>query len=270
MAFCTKCGNQIGDGVAFCPKCGAPQNAASAAPQNAASATPQQSAPQNTAPQGYGMPQQYGTYTEAPKQQSGVQMDEILNKGKEMGSNAVKKVGKEKIIAGVAILVVLVGLFFIVSGFLKGCGGGANSPKGAVKSFLDATCKGDIVAMMECVAPDNMMDAMYEEMGMTKSEFKEYAKMATAFVDKDELPSYRNLKVETRETLKGDDLEEYIEELAYTFDVEPDELKVKEVRVLEVTCDFKETKDAEWDENDSEEIVVYKIGGKWYIDPSEF
>ena len=53
MAFCTHCGTSINVGAAFCPNCGAPQNAAPApsayAPQNAAPA-PSGYAPQNVAP----------------------------------------------------------------------------------------------------------------------------------------------------------------------------------------------------------------------------
>jgi uncharacterized membrane protein len=32
MAFCSKCGSELAEGIAFCPQCGAPAAAASAAP----------------------------------------------------------------------------------------------------------------------------------------------------------------------------------------------------------------------------------------------
>lgn len=45
MAFCTRCGNRLNDGAAFCSNCGAPQNAAPAAAPTPAPARPAAPAP---------------------------------------------------------------------------------------------------------------------------------------------------------------------------------------------------------------------------------
>lgn len=45
MAFCTRCGNRLNDGAAFCSNCGAPQNAAPAAAPAPAPARPAAPAP---------------------------------------------------------------------------------------------------------------------------------------------------------------------------------------------------------------------------------
>ena len=56
MAYCTKCGTQVADGVKFCTSCGSPMRAAQ--PQ----AAPQQPQPQAAQPQ----PQYAPVYTEEP------------------------------------------------------------------------------------------------------------------------------------------------------------------------------------------------------------
>lgn len=56
MAYCTKCGTQVADGVKFCSSCGSPMGAAQ--PQ----AAPQQPQPQAAQPQ----PQYAPVYTEEP------------------------------------------------------------------------------------------------------------------------------------------------------------------------------------------------------------
>lgn len=56
MAYCTKCGTQVADGVKFCTSCGSPMGAAQ--PQ----AAPQQPQPQAAQPQ----PQYAPVYTEEP------------------------------------------------------------------------------------------------------------------------------------------------------------------------------------------------------------
>ena len=57
MAYCTKCGTQVADGVKFCTSCGSPMGAAQP-----------QAAPQQPQPQPYTQPQpQYApVYTEEP------------------------------------------------------------------------------------------------------------------------------------------------------------------------------------------------------------
>ena len=58
MAYCTKCGTQVADGVKFCTSCGSPMRAAQ--PQ----AAPQQPQPQAAQPQP--QPQYAPVYTEEP------------------------------------------------------------------------------------------------------------------------------------------------------------------------------------------------------------
>ena len=64
MAYCTKCGTQVADGVKFCTSCGSPMRAAQPQPQP----QPQQQAQQAYAQQPYTQPQpQYApVYTEEP------------------------------------------------------------------------------------------------------------------------------------------------------------------------------------------------------------
>jgi uncharacterized membrane protein len=55
MAFCAKCGNQMGDGVKFCPSCGASVAGKSAKPVKAETQTEELQADPNDAEQNKGM-----------------------------------------------------------------------------------------------------------------------------------------------------------------------------------------------------------------------
>ena len=86
MAYCTKCGTQVADGVKFCTSCGSPMRAAQ--PQ----AAPQQPQPQAAQPQPQPQPQQQAQqayaqqpYTQPQPQYAPVYTEEPISTGAYIG-----------------------------------------------------------------------------------------------------------------------------------------------------------------------------------------
>ena len=145
-------------------------------------------------------------------------------------------------------------------------GGKTAKPETIVEKFGDCFIDADVAGIFDLINPDMMEYAMEEE-GMSKSDLNEMA---------DELNEQLTTMYEYIEEMTGEKLNMSFE-IADQWDLDEDELadiqdeydaadvKIEEGKVFEVELTMEVAGQAE---TQSMELVVVKIGGKWYLEPS--
>ena len=225
--FCSNCGEPLEDGIKFCASCGAKVEETEAA-------APQVEETEAAAPQ------VEGEISEPANEPKKLSVSFKVPDFKNITKEDYKKYGK---IAGIA-LACLVAFIVLLSAVFSG-------PRAVVKKFVKGM-NGNVNAIVDVMPP-----FYFEAMDMTKKEYKE--ELREEFEDRDDDEKIK-CKIKKVEKLSSSDAEEYrtmfemIENVVDDFDAS-DIKKFKSVTV-------KLTYDGE---TETEDIIVFKYKGKWYI-----
>ncbi len=251
--FCGKCGNQIPDGVAFCPSCGNATGSAQTQPQTQTQEQPtaipeyytQTQYDTQGQPYGYDNTQTvadpYGSYTPAPK----------------------KKISKNTIIGIAAVAVVAVAVIVALILIIGGLGKGESSPEAAAEAYIEALSKLDADKLLDCI-PDEVLEAAAEDLydgslKELKKEFREEYEEAK----EDGWDIKVKVKVKENEKVSRDELKELKEE----YEDKDCDIKISEARDITVKLTVKGEIDGEdIDETNEQKVRVIKVGRRWYID----
>lgn len=243
--FCTNCGKENADGMSFCVNCGMRLN---------------------TQPQGNAQPQsdvqqpdyeQPNVYQQGYQPNVGQQQDYQPNFGNfnanQVGNkikNLINQKGRTPIIGG-ALVAVIVLIIIICSACTRSMGATVNLLEKAIN-------KQDARMMIDAVMPKKALKRAAKEMDMSRREFEEFLedecedtiddldldgeKIKIKLTDKGDKVSRRDLK----------ELNESLEEMG---------IKAEQAREdVEITIKY---------DGEKEEVTctMYKVGGKWYINP---
>ena len=224
--YCSNCGTQMSDDSLFCPNCGARRDDA----PEPSSVFPEQ----NETPDPVFAPEPTA-------------LKKKLSKGALIG-----------IIAGAAAVVVAAVLLIVL------LGGGSSSWKSVVEKALNADLNSNVSDMMEACMPDEVLNTLLEEHGMTKSEYRQLLKDLQAEYDvymKDE--SYQEylksvkFEVDGSEPLDADEVYELNRYYYRNFGTPMD--YISEALSAHVSYSNGYTSDG------SLELDVVNIHGSWYI-----
>lgn len=169
--------------------------------------------------------------------------------------------GRNKTIGMIAVgAIAVIALFFLVNVIgAIGTPGHEKPLKHMIKAMNSGSYKQFVKAFPDYMVDkfDDTLDYLYDD---------DMDKFMESFTDdlKDEYgKNYKiTYKVTDKEKLDKDDIEELEDDIKYMYDKK---VKIKSAYVLETDLKIKGKKGS--DSNDTE-IVVYKIGSKWYMDSS--
>lgn len=145
-------------------------------------------------------------------------------------------------------------------------GGKTAKPETVVEKFVDCFIDADVGGVFDLINPD-MLDYAMEEEGMSKSDLNDMA---------DELSEELKSMYEYVEEMTGEKLKMSYE-ITYEWELDEDELEDIQSEYEDAGVEIEEGKVFEVDltmeiagEEDTQtmEIVVVKIDGKWYLEPS--
>lgn len=233
MKYCINCGSQLSDKDKFCTKCGAPQGAQ------------QQS---NVQPVEQGAQQSY-----TQPDQSYIYQQPVKTSGKFSVKGAALLVG---------IVVVALGVIYLLFQLFTG---GSGSIEKAVEEYYEAICDKDGDTLLEVTCTDSMVRALEESSGYEKDDIAYALEVAIEYSYED-FGKVRNVKVEEQDKMTKAELSQGLEEIKDETGVD---VKISEMREVEVTFEYYDTYYEEWDE-DTEYLIVYKSGSKWYVFPDAF
>lgn len=238
---------------------------------------------QNDAPQqAYGNSQMYnGGVQPQPVYQNPVNMppDNSQNWGPLMPP---KKKSKAPIIITLSVLALLIVIAVVVCCliFCGGGKGGAKSATAAIESTLDASSKNDSEAVIDTLYPlyGTMFESMLKADGKNADDIQDYRDYVIENIMNDLNPvdgkfTYSDLKVEDKETMETDDLEEFnsmyneLDEQFSSLDLDvdlgdKDDYKIEAGVIYEGTV--KISANGETEVLDFEASVV-KCNGEWYV-----
>ncbi len=255
--FCGKCGNQIPEGVAFCPNCGNAMGSAQPQPQTQTqtqeqpAAIPeyytQQQYDAQHQPYGYDNSQNvtdpYGSYTPAPK----------------------KKISKNTVIGIAAVAVVAVALIVALFLIIGGLGKGGSSPEAAAEAFIKAFANLDADKTLDCI-PDKILEVIAEDdYDGSLKELKKDLREEFEEMKGDGWDIKVKVKVKENEKVSRDELKKLKEKYEDDYDV-----KITEARDITVKLTVKgEVDDEDINETVERNLHVIKVGKKWYIDVTQ-
>lgn len=244
MKYCGKCGAENTDVAMFCRNCGNSLN--TFAPSgSAANQTYAQPTMGNAPTGGYAPYGSEGAYVLA---------GEPIQK-----NNNAKKIGIiATILAVLAVAVILLAVF--------GVFGSTQSYESVIKTYWAASLSGDVEEIVNVVIPKEMQNAFFEEMGGSKreaiEELEEKMEYTLDYLDAYEF-KYKGLKFKDVDDLDEDEIEEiqdYYDEATDYSDI--DRVKIKDAKKVEVEIMIEMDG---YEKSVEKEIVVIKIGGKWYL-----
>ncbi len=171
---------------------------------------------------------------------------------------ARKKLSKKALIgilAGAAAVVIAVVLILVFTL------GGSNSPEGVIKKFVNAYATADLQGMLDCSIPDEVLEYVLQDEGMSRSEFQRQLKNAQSSIDsyRKEYGDYQrsyDITVVGSSALDRDDLEEL--NAYYNRNFKTGKYYITEAREVSVRLNYGYG-------FETEEIVVFKVNGKWYV-----
>ncbi len=170
-----------------------------------------------------------------------------------------KKLSKKALIgilAGAAAVVIAVVLILIFTL------GGSNSPEGVLKKFFNAYANLDLQGMLDSSVPDEVLEYVLQDEGMSRSEFQRQLRNAQAEIDsyRKEYGEYyqlfRDITVVGSSALDRDDLENL--NAYYNRNFKTGKYYITEAR--EVSVRLNDGYGFE-----TAEFVVFKVNGKWYV-----
>lgn len=171
--------------------------------------------------------------------------------------------GSKKGLVGILIAVVAVVLVVVLCVALLG----GNSPKSVADDYMKAMFKQQDAGKMLSLIHKDILDAAYEEADMDKDEFEEELQdmMDMMYEGLDDECDEWNVTWEIGDVDDVDDDE--LEDIQDYYDDDYD-VKVKDAKTVEINATVEVTVDDETEEEDTDmEIIVVKIGNKWYLDP---
>ena len=160
-------------------------------------------------------------------------------------------IGILAVAAAVVIAVVLILIFTL---------GGSNSPEGVLKKFVNAMANSDLQGMLDCSVPDDVLAYVLQDEGMSRSEFQRQLKNTQSEIDSYRkeygyYPSSYDITVVKSHELSRDDLEDL--NAYYNQNYKTGKYYISEARevTIRLTSGYGGT----------EEVVVFKVNGKWYV-----
>ncbi len=263
MKNCVNCGAPLDDAAAVCTSCGsgqpqmAPQGGFVQPMQPQQPVQPQGGvAPQQ--PQGGFVPQQPMQPQMAPQGSYGQpQQNQFADQLKDAGnqvSAAVKKINP-KILIGVAAGIVLIIVIVLLT---KLFGPGSLTVKGAINDYYDAIVEKDGEAYIDVMYSKKMIKAIEKE---TDEDYDDLVDDIEDTLDYYDIEKIRDLEIEDKDKLDKDDREEIEKVFRKAYDYTPNITKAYEV---EVSYEYYDSYWEEWDD-DEDVLLVFKVGGKWYV-----
>lgn len=212
--------------MAFCPKCGKPFE------ENASNCA------------------YCGAKNPAAPAAANPKVNEIVNKAKSLNK-------KNVIILAGAVVAVIVVISLLVS-LLSG------GYKKAIDNFFDFSIKGD-VDMIEEIAPEDFWEELEEEYDVKMKDLKdsieeEFEERLETLEDEYGKNIKVKYKVIEKEKMDEDDLDDLKDELKENYGIA--KKSVKKAFEVEIEATIKGKEDEDTDEQD---MVIVKIGNKWYI-----
>lgn len=245
--FCKNCGAQMNDNQKFCPNCGTPVQQSETVQTQGNSGQSAGNYAYQQAPAG-GYPQGTG---QSPKKSSG-KMPIIIG-----------------VIVGVVVLVAaVVGIIFGLQLFRgsNGAGKTGSTYTDPIDSLVEGMEKQDGEIMLNAFS-DGTLKSLEEESGYSRSEIADMLEeMFTSSMGMDvKVGGYQmDFRVDDEEDITGSDLQEIQDQ----FESAGIDETIEEAKDLELTLivGMEDVTDETFE--DSMDIQVIKIDGKWYIDPT--
>lgn len=283
--FCGKCGTNNPDGMAFCSACGAPlgqQGAAQpeAPAQPVAPAQPEAPAAAPVQPEAPAQPTVQVVPEQQPAMNQQFQQPGMNQFGQQPGMNQFgqqpfnqqppygqgvsplmgqtpndKKNSKTALIVAIVLVVLLAAAACVVFFVWKPFGGSSKGgPTGAVQNCFNALLDGNAKEIKKYMPPyidEDIDDSDLEEIGTFMKGFENWGMKIT-------------IKAKDYEAYDDDDFNDLCDEIEYRYDYDAD--KIQDAGEVTVEMRIKgELGGEKYDESDEQEVIVVKIGGKWYI-----
>ncbi|MBQ6332727.1 MAG: zinc-ribbon domain-containing protein [Clostridia bacterium] len=170
-----------------------------------------------------------------------------------------KKLSKKALIgilagAGAVVIAVVLILIFTL--------GGSNSPEGVFKKFFNAYANLDLQGMLDSSVPDEVLEYVLQDEGMSRSEFQRQLRNAQAEIDSyrkeygEYYQRFRDITVVGSSALDRDDLEKL--NAYYNRNFKTGKYYITEAREVSVRLNYGYG-------FETEEFVVFKVNGKWYV-----
>ncbi len=276
MKNCVSCGQQISKGETICPYCGAGQpmmnqqmgydgqNMQPGYGQQQGYGQPMMNQQmgydgQNMQP-GYGQQQGYGQ--PQMNQQMGYGGQNMQpGYGQPQGQPGAKKPVNGKkigIIVGVAVALVLVIVFVT-----KFTGPGAPTQKAALKSYIKAVVNEDADDYIDACLPKKLLKGVIKESGDEKAEYKESLQFRLSWWY-GYIEDIKKIKITKIYEQDKSDIKDFEDKMKDKYNV-----KIKVTELVRVKYEYQVKTDGEWEE-DSDSILLYKTGGKWFVKGSMF
>ncbi len=252
--FCGKCGNQIPDGVAFCPNCGNATGATHGQAQTQAQTQEQPAAIPEYYAQGqfdpYSTPAQTyeqtaydpysGAYSPAPR----------------------KRISKNTVI-GIAAVAVVVLALVVAAILIFGGGRGFKSPEKAAMGFISSMAELDSDKVANCFPDEVLYEIAEEEFDDSVKDMKKELKEAFEDLEDDGYSIKCKLKVTGTHKYGRDDLNI----LKKDYEYEGIDISISEAQLVKLKLTVTgEIDGEEIDESFDIAITTIKVGKKWYVD----
>lgn len=263
--FCKNCGAQVSDSQKFCPNCGAPvQQPVGSQNAGGGQSTGNGQNPGASQPQGG---YQQGSYNGGYQQQP--------YNGYPQGGKPPKKSSAKPVIfivIGVIILIAaVVGVIFGLRSCSKDSGGGLSGEKKSsytdpIDSMMEGIEKQDGDIILSAFS-DGTIEVLEAQSGMSKSEIADmFEEMFAGSMGMgvEEGAFQVDYEITDETDLSKDDIADIQEE----FDSEGADEKIEEGKALEITMIIGMEDITDETYEDSIELQVIKIDGKWYVDPT--
>lgn len=265
--FCKNCGTQLDDNQKFCPKCGTPVQQGGQSDQNAGAAAQQGGQTQS----GYQQEVNNAGYQQetnnAGYQQGGYNpgYQQPPYNGYPQGGQPPKKNSGKSVVFIVIGIIVLIAIVVAVIFGVRSCTAG-NSYTDPVESFMEGMEKQDGDKIMDAFS-DGTIKALEEESGYSESELADmFEQMFIGSLGTDiNVGAYQiDYEILDEEDLSSDEIADIQEE----FDAQGLDEKIQDAKALEINMivSMEELTDETYEE--SMDLQVIKVGGKWYIDPT--
>lgn len=182
-----------------------------------------------------------------------------LSSGGPAGGGAAAK-AKNINVKLIGIVAAVVVVLFVAFKLLFGGGGG---PEKSATKFVDSIFKGDGKAIVNMI-PDKVIEEIMDEEDMTKKEMIEELNDGLEYIKDDMDDMYDKWSVKCKVLDTEDMSKRELRDLADRYEDRYD-IDVKAAKTVSVKATLKA--DGETDSN-TMDIVMIKVGGKWYLEYS--
>jgi len=162
----------------------------------------------------------------------------------------VKTKNRTAIIAALVVGLVAIAGFAVILVLMFSGAKGSDSPEEVVEVYIDAMIDGDVDAMVD-LFPEGALAKLAESQGMTESQFKSQLETAVAMIKG--MVNKDNFNIGTSSNLSTSEYNDVVSRnasLGYS---------ISDAKKVTMTMSFMGS-------SQSEDIIVIKIDGKWYLD----